>query len=102
MCSAANDPGIGTTTVMRQLAANLLGLPLHRVIFELGDSDMPWAPTAGGSGLTAPLGNAIHAACRALLSRFHDLVANAENSPLRGCSLDQIRAESGHLCRRDD
>lgn len=61
--SAASDPGTGARTVMRQLSGERLGL--DRVRFELGDSDMPWAPAAGGSGLTASLGNAVHAACGA-------------------------------------
>jgi hypothetical protein len=53
VCSAANDPGTGTTTVMQQLSAELLGLPLDHVTFEGGDSDLPWSPASGGSGLTA-------------------------------------------------
>ena len=68
--SAANDIGTGTYTVMQQLAAELLGLELDQVRVGLGDSDMPWAPAAGGSGLTGALGNAVHVACRALLERF--------------------------------
>jgi xanthine dehydrogenase YagR molybdenum-binding subunit len=87
---------------MRQLSAERLGLPLDRVRFELGDSDMPWAPAAGGSGLTASLGNAVHAACGALLQRFLDTVADDERSPLRGCSLDEVSVAAGHIHRRDD
>jgi xanthine dehydrogenase YagR molybdenum-binding subunit len=100
--SAANDPGTGTTTVMRQLAGELLGLPLDHVRFELGDSDMPWAPASGGSGLTASLGNAVHAVCHALLQRFLDTAADDEQSPLRGCSLDDVGVAAGHIHRRDD
>ena len=100
--SAANDPGTGTTTVMWQLSAELLGLPLDQVRFELGDSDMPWAPASGGSGLTASLGNAIHAACRALLQRFLDLVASDARSPLKGCAIDQVGVAAGHIHRLDD
>ena len=62
--SAAIDIGTGTYTVMAQLSAELLGLSLDRVRFDLGDSDMPVAPQAGGSGLAGALGNAVHAACR--------------------------------------
>ncbi len=39
--SAATDIGPGTYTVMTQVAADALGLPLDRVRFELGDSTMP-------------------------------------------------------------
>src|SRR6185436_11638270 len=50
--SAGTDIGTGTYTVMQQLAAELLGLEFDRVRVGLGDSAMPWAPPAGGSGLT--------------------------------------------------
>ena len=65
--SAGSDIGTGTYTVMQQLAAEELGLDLGRVRVGLGDSAMPWAPPAGGSGLTGALGNAVHVACQALL-----------------------------------
>ena len=99
--TAANDPGTGTATVMQQLSAELLGLPLARVTFALGDSEFPWSPASGGSGLTASAGNAVHAACRALLQRFLDLVSDDEQSPLRGCSVDQVYATAGQIHRRD-
>jgi CO/xanthine dehydrogenase Mo-binding subunit len=86
---------------MQQLSAELLVLPLNDVTFELGDSDFPWSPASGGSGLTASIGNAVHAVCRALLQRFLDLVAEDEESPLRGCSVDQVYASAGLILRRD-
>jgi xanthine dehydrogenase YagR molybdenum-binding subunit len=98
--SAASDPGTGARTVMWQLAAERLGLPLDSVRFELGDSAMPWAPAAGGSGLTASLGNAVHAACDALLQRFLDTLD--ERSPLHGCALADVRAGAGRIHRRDE
>ena len=68
--SAASDIGTGTYTVMQQLAAEQLGLDLNQVRVQLGDSDMPWAPAAGGSGLAGALGNAVYCACEDLLARF--------------------------------
>lgn len=100
--SAANDIGTGTYTVMRQLSAELLGLDPARVRFDLGDSDMPYAPQAGGSGLTGALGNAIDDACKRLLQRFLDLTADDDESPLRGCSLDDVTTTDGGIRRRDD
>ena len=71
--SAATDIGTGTYTVMQQLAAELLGLELSQVRVGLGDSDMPWSPAAGGSGLTGALGNAVHLACKAVVERLGEL-----------------------------
>jgi CO/xanthine dehydrogenase FAD-binding subunit len=100
--SAASDIGTGTYTVMQQLSAELLGLELAQVRVDLGDSDMPWSPAAGGSGLTTSLGTAVHAARQALLQRFLDAVANDACSPLRGCAIDDVAVAGGRLHRRDD
>jgi xanthine dehydrogenase YagR molybdenum-binding subunit len=64
--TAASDMGPGTYTAMTQLAAEALNLPLERVQFELGDTDMPKAPVHGGSITLASVGNAVVAACRSL------------------------------------
>jgi CO/xanthine dehydrogenase Mo-binding subunit len=94
--SAGNDIGTGTYTVMRQLTAERLGLELDRVRIGLGDSDMPWAPPAGGSGLTGAIGNAFHAACEALLERF-DALGRGPGEPyaavLARNGLDELTAD---------
>jgi len=95
--SAATDIGPGTYTVMTQVAADTLGLPLDRVRFELGDSTMPPAPLQGGSGLTAALGSAVHEACRQLLQAFVELAAGDAESPLRGCLVPDVTAADGRI-----
>jgi xanthine dehydrogenase YagR molybdenum-binding subunit len=97
VCSAATDIGPGTYTVMTQVAADTLGMPLDRVRFELGDTGMPPAPLQGGSGLTAALGSAVHDACRQLLRAFVELAARDNDSPLRGCSLRDVTVADGRL-----
>jgi xanthine dehydrogenase YagR molybdenum-binding subunit len=99
VCSAATDIGTGTYTVMTQLSAELLGLELDQVRFDLGDSDLPMAPAAGGSGLTASLGTAVQAACRQLVQAFLDTIAGDTGSPLRGCRLDDIKVADGRIHR---
>jgi len=61
--SAASDIGTGTYTVMAQIAAAELGLPLERVTFRLGDSTLPVAPIEGGSSHVATVGSAVQGAC---------------------------------------
>jgi xanthine dehydrogenase YagR molybdenum-binding subunit len=68
--TATSDMGPGTYTAMTQLAAEALDLPLERVQFELGDSDMPKAPVHGGSITLASVGNAVLAACRSLREKL--------------------------------
>jgi xanthine dehydrogenase YagR molybdenum-binding subunit len=95
--SDATDIGTGTYTVMTQLSAELLGLRLDQVRFGLGDTDMPMAPPAGGSGLTAALGNAVQAACRKVIQAFLDTVADDPGSPLRGCRPGDVTAAGGRI-----
>jgi CO/xanthine dehydrogenase Mo-binding subunit len=102
VCSGTTEIGVGTWTVMGQLAAELLGLPLKRVEFDLGDTTMPQAPYVGGSGLTAGLGSAIHNACHKLVQAFLDLAAKEHGSPLSGCTMEQVVCTGGRIIRADD
>jgi CO/xanthine dehydrogenase Mo-binding subunit len=101
VCSGTTEIGVGTWTVMTQLAAESLGLPLERVQFDLGDTAMPEAPYVGGSGLTVALGSAVHAACRELLRAFLDLVAEDDGSPLQGRRLEEVAATDGRIVLAD-
>ena len=97
--SGATDIGAGTYTVITQLAADLFALPASRVHVGLGDSDMPKAPQQGGSGLTAALGNAVHAACRDVNRAIVDLASRDERSPLRGCTVETVETRNGGIRR---
>lgn len=100
--SGATDIGTGTYTVMTQLSAELLGLDVTRVRFDLGDSDMPYSPQAGGSGLTGALANAVHAACRRLVRECLDVVRDDTQSPLRTAALDEVTVTAGRIHRITD
>ncbi|MFI7641373.1 xanthine dehydrogenase family protein molybdopterin-binding subunit [Nonomuraea sp. NPDC049400] len=63
---AAADIGTGARTALTGIAAEALGVAPERVHVELGDSDLPDAPLAGGSMGTASWGTAIVRACEAL------------------------------------
>jgi len=100
--SGAVDIGPGPYTVMTMLAADCLGVPIDRVQFGLGDSSMPRAPQEGGSGLTAALGNAVHATCVSLVRALVNLVSDDEVSPLKGCRLEDITVHNGGIHITDD
>jgi CO/xanthine dehydrogenase Mo-binding subunit len=102
VCSGTTEIGVGTWTVMGQLAAELLGLPLERVEFDLGDTAMPQAPYVGGSGTTVGLGSAIHDACRKLVQAFLDTVDGDDRSPLAGRKLADVVVDGGRILRAED
>ncbi|MEU3845308.1 xanthine dehydrogenase family protein molybdopterin-binding subunit [Streptomyces sp. NPDC028635] len=66
----ATDIGTGARTVLAQVAADALGVPLERVTTEVGCSDLPYAALAGGSSGTASWGWAVHEACARLAEQL--------------------------------
>lgn len=62
----ATDIGTGARTVLSQIAADALRVPLDAVSLSIGDSTLPAGPVAGGSTGTASWGWAVHDACTAL------------------------------------
>jgi xanthine dehydrogenase YagR molybdenum-binding subunit len=64
------DIGTGTYTILTQVAADGLGLPLDRVRVELGRSDFPVSGGSGGSWGAANSSVAVHRACEALREKL--------------------------------
>src|SRR5205814_2194156 len=56
---ATSDIGTGTYTIMAQVAADMLGLPLDNISIKLGDSSLPQSPVEGGSWIAASVSNGI-------------------------------------------
>jgi xanthine dehydrogenase YagR molybdenum-binding subunit len=64
------DIGTGTYTILTQVAAESLGLPIDRVRVELGRSEFPLSQGSGGSWGAANSSNAVHRACAALREKL--------------------------------
>jgi xanthine dehydrogenase YagR molybdenum-binding subunit len=88
--SATADIGTGTYTIMTQIAADTLGLPIKNVTFELGDSSLPQAPVEGGSFTAASVGSAVKAVCDKVRERLFKLAQKVEKSPLAGAGLEDV------------
>jgi xanthine dehydrogenase YagR molybdenum-binding subunit len=94
--TASSDMGPGTYTAMTQLAADMLRLPIERVHFELGDTDMPKAPVHGGSMTLASVGTAVVDACKALLAKLPaGEAAETHGARLRRAGSESLTA-TGH------
>ena len=74
---AAHDLGTGAYTVIAQIAAERLGVPLDKVTVELGDSALPPAPVAGGSNTTASACTAVATACEKIRARLGGSTASS-------------------------
>ena len=100
--TGAHDMGQGAWTAFAQVAADGLGLPLDRLEFRSGTSDLPDAGIAGGSAHMATVSTAIHGAGAAAIAKLADLATGDERSPLFGAGNAGVVARDGRLHRRDD
>ena len=99
---AGSDIGTGAYTVFRQVAADTLGYALYKVTFELGDSDLPFAPIAGGSQLTASVAPAVVEACEMAMRRVAQLALADRRSPLHGRKLSEVHFRDGLAVLKSD
>ena len=60
---AMTDIGTGSYTVLTQIAAEMMGLPIEQIRMLLGDSDLPATPGSGGSWGAASAGSGLFDAC---------------------------------------
>jgi len=100
--SATADIGTGTYTVMTQIAAETLGLPIEDVEFQLGDSTLPKSPIEGGSWTVSSVGSAVKAACDKVGKRLFTLARTLDGSPLAATRLADVVFEGGHIRSRLD
>ena len=93
--SAGVDIGTGAYTIFRQVAADTLGFPLYKVVFELGDTKLPYSPIAGGSRLTASVAPAVVEACEMAMRQTAQMAIKDRRSPLYNRKLDEIEFKNG-------
>ena len=67
---ATHEIGTGTGTILAQIAADALDMPVERVRCEIGDSALPPAPVSGGSSTAASVGSAVHEAAHRLRNQI--------------------------------
>ncbi|WP_394834054.1 xanthine dehydrogenase family protein molybdopterin-binding subunit [Pendulispora rubella] len=95
--AGSQDIGTGTYTIMTQIAADTLALPLARVRFELGDTLFPETPVSGGSQTAASVGSAVKMAGLEVRKKLIELAVTDPKSPLYGRPVAAIDAEEGTL-----
>jgi xanthine dehydrogenase YagR molybdenum-binding subunit len=95
--SATMDIGTGTYTVMSQIAAETLGLPMEDVTFELGDSSLPTAPAQAGSFTVSTVGTAVKVVCDNVCTKVFKLARQVRDSPLADAHLKEVTFADGHI-----
>ena len=99
---ATSDIGTGTYTIMAQVAADMLGLPLDSINVKLGDSNLPQSPVEGGSWIAASISNGIATTADAIRDELLRLANRMPNSPLVDLAPHQVGLADRKLVSKRD
>jgi xanthine dehydrogenase YagR molybdenum-binding subunit len=99
---ATSDIGTGTYTIMTQVAAEMLGLPLDSITIKLGDSTLPQSPVEGGSWIASSVSNGIAMTSEAVRQELLRLSKQMPNSPLSDLEPDDVTLLDGKLVSKRD
>jgi xanthine dehydrogenase YagR molybdenum-binding subunit len=102
IASATADIGTGTYTILTQIGAEMLGLPLDKVKVKIGDSDLPPAPVEGGSWTAASVGSAVMEACDCIRKELLERAGKLKNTPLDGAELADVTFVDGEIRMNGD
>jgi xanthine dehydrogenase YagR molybdenum-binding subunit len=99
---ATSDIGTGTYTIMAQVAADMLGLPLDNVSIKIGDSALPQSPVEGGSWIATSVANGIATTADVIRDDLLRFAKQVPNSPLANAAADDVALVDGKLISKRD
>lgn len=98
--SATADVGVGTATIMSQVAADATGIPIEKIKFELGDSHFPPAVGQFGSLTTTSVGSAVNDVCVAVRKKVIEYLKKNQPS-LQQTPVADFVFEEGKIKTKD-
>jgi xanthine dehydrogenase YagR molybdenum-binding subunit len=99
---AASDIGTGTYTILAQVSADTLGLPIENITIKLGDSTLPQAPVEGGSWMAASASHAVAATAEEVRGELLALAKKMTGSPLADAKLEEVTLTDGKVVSKQD
>ncbi|MEV0999505.1 xanthine dehydrogenase family protein molybdopterin-binding subunit [Nonomuraea sp. NPDC050202] len=100
--AATQEIGTGTYTVLSQVVADGLGMPLGHVTTLLGDTTYPTASLSAGSSTMPSVVGPVSEAARSARKAVIALAVADPRSPLHGVPAEEVVAEAGRLFARGD
>lgn len=97
LLQAMTDIGTGTYTILAQITAETLGVPLAQVKVEIGDSNLPPAPGSGGQFGASTAGSAALDAGMNLRKALTELAVGDPRSPLYGGPAEYVTFANGNI-----
>ncbi len=92
-----HELGTGTYTVLRQVAADALGVAPERVTVRLGDTRLPPSHASIGSATMANAGASVMLAAKAARDKAIELALTGQDAPFAGTKADDIYVGDGML-----
>jgi xanthine dehydrogenase YagR molybdenum-binding subunit len=94
--------GTGVGTVMTQVGADALGIPVGAVSFRVGDTELPNTSAAVGSSGATMVASAVNAAATTLRAQLVETAVADEHSPLYHVDATMVDVTAGRMSLRDE
>jgi xanthine dehydrogenase YagR molybdenum-binding subunit len=102
VATAASDIGTGTYTIMAQVTADAMGVPIDNITVRLGDSTLPPCPLEGGSWIAASVSHAIIGAADEVRGELLRIAKTMPDTPFADAEAGNIVLTNGKLARQGD
>lgn len=76
------DIGTGTYTILAQIAGEMLGLSMDRIVTHLGDTDSPPSAGSGGSWGAGSAGSSVYIACEEIRQKLCHISGTNDNDTI--------------------
>jgi xanthine dehydrogenase YagR molybdenum-binding subunit len=94
---ATQDIGTGTYTILAQLAAEKIGVPLEKVEAVLGDTQLPPGPISGGSMATESVVPAVFSAADQAIELLLKIATSTPGSPFEKRKSSELTLRDGKV-----
>ena len=102
VATAASDIGTGTYTIMAQVTADAIGVPIDSVTVRLGNSTLPTCPLEGGSWIAASVSHAIIGAADEVRGELLRIAKTMPGTPFADAAAADVVLTNGKLARKGD
>jgi xanthine dehydrogenase YagR molybdenum-binding subunit len=82
---------------MVKIASDVSGIPIGKIRFELGKSNLPPSPGQGGSVTVASVGSAVYDVCNEIKQKLFDIAIETIGGPYKEAKLDDVFLINGKM-----
>lgn len=102
VASGTQEIGTGNYTMLAQVAADVLRMPIGMIDSQLGDTNLPEAPISAGSMSVASVMPAVKATAEQARQKLIDAALADRRSPVYGSRPDDVKFEGGVISSKSE